>query len=109
VVSIVVSLIHDAQEIAILNGKEILSIETLNEAYKKRLKMLHGYIAPTIKQGSQTSKNQKKNKTLSNNNLTCCNLKNKDNVSNLILNAKQKNLDVITLLKEHITIEEVRI
>jgi hypothetical protein len=109
VVSIVVSLIHDAQEIAIMNGKEILDIETLNEAYKKRLTMLHGYIAPSIKKCSQTSKKQKKNYTPTANNLTCCNLKNKGNVSNLILNAKQKNLDVITLLKEHITIEEVRI
>ena len=32
-----VSLIHDAQEIAILNGKEILNLESLNEAYQQRL------------------------------------------------------------------------
>ena len=41
VLSIVVSLIHDAQEIAILSGKEILNMETLNEAYQKRLSLLH--------------------------------------------------------------------
>lgn len=41
VISVVVSLIHDAQEIAILNGKEVLNLETLNEAYQKRLSLLH--------------------------------------------------------------------
>lgn len=35
IISVVVSLIHDAQEIAILSGTEILNIESLNEAYKK--------------------------------------------------------------------------
>ena len=37
VVSVVVSLIHDAQEIAILTGKEVLNLDTLNEAYQQRL------------------------------------------------------------------------
>ena len=43
-ISVVVSLIHDAQEIAILNGKEVLNLESLNEAYQKRLSVLHGFI-----------------------------------------------------------------
>lgn len=59
IVSAVVSLIHDAQEIAILNGKEILSIETLNEAYKRRLSMLHSYIEPTITHRKQTATKKK--------------------------------------------------
>lgn len=42
--SVVVSLIHDAQEIAILNEKETLDLEVLNEAYTKRLSLLHGFI-----------------------------------------------------------------
>ena len=42
--SIVVSLIHDAQEIAILQGTETLSIATMEEAYKSRLAMLHDYL-----------------------------------------------------------------
>ena len=37
ITSVVVSLIHDAQEIAILSGKETLSIEVFNEAYKQRM------------------------------------------------------------------------
>ncbi len=42
--SIVVSLIHDAQEIAILDGSEELSIVSLEKAYKSRLAMLHDYL-----------------------------------------------------------------
>lgn len=53
-ISVVVSLIHDAQEIAILNGKEVLNLESLNEAYQKRLSMLHGFIH--MEQRKQTSK-----------------------------------------------------
>lgn len=30
------TLIHDAQEIAILNGREVLNLESLNEAYQQR-------------------------------------------------------------------------
>lgn len=36
IISIVVSLVHDAQEIAILNGTEELNLEMLNEAYEKQ-------------------------------------------------------------------------
>lgn len=43
-ISVVVSLLHDAQEIAILNGSECLNLKSLNEAYSKRLSLLHGYI-----------------------------------------------------------------
>ena len=42
--SIVVSLIHDAQEIAILDGSEELSIASLEKAYKSRLSMLHDFL-----------------------------------------------------------------
>ena len=42
--SIVVSLIHDAQEIAILDGTEELNIASLEKAYKSRLAMLHDYL-----------------------------------------------------------------
>lgn len=42
--SVVVSMIHDAQEIAILDGSEELSIVSLEKAYKSRLAMLHDYL-----------------------------------------------------------------
>ena len=59
VVSVVVSLIHDAQEIAILTGKEVLNLDTLNEAYQQRLTLLHGYIQPSVIQNKPTTKKKK--------------------------------------------------
>jgi len=44
--SITVTLIHDAQEIAILEGYEKLDMYSLNKAYENRLSMLHDYINP---------------------------------------------------------------
>ena len=45
-VSVVVSLIHDAEEIAIFEGTDKLDIAALNIAYEKRMSMLHDFIAP---------------------------------------------------------------
>ena len=42
--SIIVSLLHDAQEIAILDGSEELNITSLEKAYQSRLTMLHDYL-----------------------------------------------------------------
>ena len=44
-VSLVVSLIHDAQEVAIINGSEEVNISTLTEAFEKRISMLHSFIS----------------------------------------------------------------
>lgn len=106
IVSIVVSLIHDAQEIAILNGKEILSIETLNEAYKKRLAMLHSYLEPTIKHGKQTSTKKKAKPEPPQ---VQSDITDDFSIAALAATAKANNSDIITLLKSHITIEEVRV
>ena len=42
--SVVVSLLHDAQETASLDGSEELNIHSLEKAYKSRLAMLHDYL-----------------------------------------------------------------
>jgi hypothetical protein len=44
--SVVVGLIHDAQEIAILEGLERLDVSTLNIAFEKRMTMLHDFLTP---------------------------------------------------------------
>lgn len=106
ILSIVVSLIHDAQEIAILSGKERLDMETLNEAYSQRLSFLHGYIQPCITKNSQTSKRKKK--VLIKQEI---NTKEKIRVklSDLAIQAKEENLDMVGLVKEFYTVEEVMI
>lgn len=106
IVSVVVSLIHDAQEIAILNGKEILSIETLNEAYKKRLSMLHSYIEPTIKHRKQTATKKKAKPEPQE---IHSEITDDFSITKLAATAKANNSDIVTLLKAHISIEEVQV
>ena len=44
ITSVVVSLIHDAMELAILDGSETLSIASLKKGYNQRLTLLHKHI-----------------------------------------------------------------
>lgn len=107
IISIVVSLIHDAQEIAILNGSEALNLEALNEAYKKRMTMLHGYISESTKRKPQTTANRTNKPELPDK--QCEDGNNKRYIYEIIAAAKSNKLDVAAALKEHITIEEVQI
>ena len=106
-VSVVVSLIHDAQEIAILSGKEVLNLEALNEAYQKRLSMLHGFIH--MEQKKQTSKLKKKVSVTDVR--TSAEEKHSGDftIAGLVDDAKAENGDIVQLLKEHITVMEVAV
>lgn len=106
ILSIVVSLLHDAQEIAILSGKERLDMDTLNEAYHQRLSFLHSYIQPSVSQKSQTSKRKKKAQVREK-----INTKEKIQVkiSDLAVQAKEEKSDIVALLQESFTVEEVMI
>ena len=106
VVSVVVSLIHDAQEIAILDGKEELNLETLGEAYKKRLSLLHSHIAPSIKQGKQAA-TRKKNSPLPVISQEDEVMDDTCSIADLVAIAKSNNRDIVDLLREHISITEV--
>ena len=105
-VSVAVSLIHDAQEIAILNEKEMLDIETLSAAYQRRLGMLHGFIVPgrekkyhkSVYYGSTVPELQE-GKTDNNDN----------SIETLVSLAKTMELDAIDLLKKTMQVEEVRL
>lgn len=59
VLAVVVSLIHDAQEISILNGRELLDMVSLNEAYEQRMNMLHSHIRPSVVIKKDTVKRKK--------------------------------------------------
>ncbi len=108
-ISVVVSLIHDAQEIAILNSKEVLNLESLQEAYQKRLSMLHGFIH--TEQKKQTSKPKKKVS------VTSAGVKvpvregdsGEVTIADLVSVARDENVDIVQLLKEHMTIMEVAV
>ena len=97
-------MIHDAQEIAILNGREILNLESLNEAYQQRLSMLHGFIQPP--QGKQTSKPKKKSvvgvPAHGSVETAVC-------IADLVAQAKEGHTDIVQLLKEHMPVVEVAV
>lgn len=107
ITSVVVSLIHDAQELAILNGAEKLDIDNLTEAYKKRLSLLHSYIEPqkplrTIFKGGK-GMNEKKDKNASER------LKTLNLMQGILSESKSSQKDILTLVKEKINVEEIRI
>ena len=105
-VSVVVSLIHDAQEIAILNGTEALNLETLNEAYTKRLSLLHEFIEPSVKK----IKTSKSKETASAIVPDTENEPNKDfTISSLVSQAKDSGMDIVDFLKTHFAVIEVRV
>ncbi len=107
VVSVVVSLIHDAQEIGILSGKEVLNLDTLNQAYKQRLSLLHGYIQPTVSYGGKASKSKKKSLVASIANNESIIQDNTFTIKELVAKAKAENLDIVSLLKEYFVVAEV--
>ena len=103
-VSTVVSLLHDSQELAIMDGSEVLNVEILNAAYKNRMKMLHSYIVPSKK--PQTSRVKKGTPLpLSEQENTAAAV----NVSALIQQAKNEGREIAHFLMQHISVEEVSI
>lgn len=109
VVSVVVSLIHDAQEIAILTGKEVLNLDTLNEAYQQRLTLLHGYIQPSVIQNKPTTKKKKTAASVKKNQIQSQPKQERYSITEIAEKAKAENLDVVELLKEVYTVIEVAI
>ena len=105
IASAVVSLIHDAQEIAIINGTEELNLENLNKAYKNRLTMLHPYLETNITKKKQTSTKRKtvtyveKGEPVEEEGI----------ISQLVTKAKTENLDVISLFRQHFSVIEVAV
>lgn len=109
VVSVVVSLIHDAQEIAILTGKEVLNLDTLNEAYQQRLTLLHGYIQPSVIQNKSTTKKKKTAASVRKSQTQSQPKQEGYSITEIAERAKAENLDVVELLKEVYTVVEVAI
>ena len=104
-ISVVVSLIHDAQEIAILNGREVLNLESLNEAYQQRLSLLHGFIQPKPK--CQTSKTKRRTTILKVD--TDVETDGEFTIAALVSQAKSEGVDIVELLKQHLPVVEVAV
>jgi len=106
-VSLVISLLHDAQEIAILNGTETLNLNTLNEAYNKRTAMLHGFINDGARILPQTGKPKRKSEQAVLKNRVTINQWQGLTISEIVEQAKKRSYDVVDVLKQYITIEEI--
>ena len=100
--SVVVSLIHDAQEIAILTGHETLDIAMLNQAYEKRMQLLHDFIKPAATIKNTTAKRKKK--TIEK---AVISSEEDYSISDLVQKSKTENLDIVKLFRGHFTVEEI--
>ena len=117
VTSVVISLIHDAQEISILNGSEILNLETLNEAYNTRLSMMHDYIktqpSPQKKIRKNSGRNSCKDIYNSYNSYNYTKSDNDNDTKPLFDEirtiSKKQNTNAINIIKNYYTVEEVDI
>ena len=109
VISVVISLIYDAQEIAILTGKEVLNLETLNEAYQQRLSLLHGYIQPSVIQNKSTTRKKKTIADLNINQTSDSQKQENYSIAAIAEKAKTENIDVVALLKTVYKVVEVAI
>ena len=104
-ISVVVSLLHDAQEIAILSGRDMLDVAALNEAFASRLEMMHDFITPDKKRPSSA---KRKEKTPAPKEVSEC--VNGTDVSQVLTQAKRGGQDAVTALKTaQIKVEEVRV
>ena len=109
VISVVISLIRDAQELAILTGSETLDLEMLKEAYKKRLSMMHGYIEPGITRRQQCGTPQKKRKTTTSGRDNEHTENEQVSIGELAGKARGCKLDIVELLRQHMPVEEVAV
>ena len=114
IVSLVVSLLHDAQEIAILSGYEKIDLNSLYEAFEKRTNMLHEYMKNGIITLPQTGKVQKKHgqatlekvPTLVNEAMPN-GLSEKFTIVELLEQSKKNGYDIVEILKRYFAVEEL--
>lgn len=107
ITSVVVSLIHDAQEIAILNGSEKLDFDNLTEAYKKRLSLLHSYIEP--QKPLKSSYRRKEGTNISKTENVSEGFKTLNLMQRILTDSKSSQIDVLSLIKQKIQVEEIQI
>jgi hypothetical protein len=100
--STVVSLLHDAQEIAILDGSETLDLTTLRSAYQNRIAMLHPYISVPSKPQTSLAKKQQ---TIPEVECETDDI----SISTLVLRAKNECRNVVAFLQSYITVEVITV
>lgn len=103
--ALVVTIFHNAQEISILNGTEILDMSALKEAYEQRMSMMQDFITPTIVRNTVPKK-----KKPFENQLVECEMDEKEiSIYEISQIARKQGIDVVPLLKKYIQVEEVAV
>lgn len=102
IIALIISLMHDAQEIAILDGSEIINVTTLNDAYQKRLLFIHNYMSQKkVNYTAIKIKKENYNTTKSSDKFL--------SFKEIVEQANKQNKNVISLLKAYFTVTEVEI
>lgn len=101
----IMALIHDAQEIAIQNGKEELCIATLAEAYQRRMQMLHPYISSTIRMDKKYAALPTRPVNVLENEVPRDEVQ--VDIASLVISAKKHGQDVVEVLGRYIPVREV--
>ena len=105
-VSVVISLLHDAQEIAILNGTEMLDIGSLNEAFQKRTAMLHGYLDRSRKKLPATTKTKPLTEQVIPKSKPPV-LTTDFSIAEVVEQTRRNGFDVVEVLKQYFSIDEI--
>ena len=110
-ISIIISLIHDAQEIAITSNVNKIDIKILNESYQSRAEMYHKFIQPTS--NKVTIKKEKKfnKQTLQNSeDIIQDDITNQfNNIADILKASKENNTDFLDMLKQLISVEVIKL
>ena len=102
IIANVVSLLHDAQEIAILDGYDKLDLISLNMAYKNRMSFMHKFI-DTADPISHPRENKKVEPFEEKD------LEEYQSIIDMVETAKNRSVDILDYLMSHIHIEEVSV
>lgn len=104
---IITTLIYSAQEISILNGRERLDIADFNEAYEKRIKMLHPYITSNTKSSKKYAAPQTQPFSINGKVVPVDTMQ--VDILSLIISAKNQGQDIVEALGRHIPVREVMV
>lgn len=105
IVSLVVSLLHDAQEIAILDGTECLDRRALQKAYDQRYQMMAGYVE--AKKGKNSPPRSRPAVQVPAGQEEGCLGQDGFSVYDTAMESRKTGKDCVRELEKHITVEEV--
>ena len=110
ILALVVSIIMEAQQIAILTGKEKLDRETILLAYEERLKNVQDFVKMDVKKGKQAAPAAKKGRIVKPKEITPKEPDARVLVSDILGSPDAKGMDAVGLLAgKGILIEEVAV